>query len=192
MLRALKGLLYTGVFCGLTLAGINHAQANIIPTLDSISSDAAGWRWTYDAVLHEDARVEDGDYFTIYDFRGFVPGTNTQPAGWDFVANNVGLTPPNVLPSDSAGIVNLTWVRSGGTTAEADLGQFSAVSTLNQIVLDHFTSRTTKNVGGDHPEDGTVLQNIGFVAVPIPLPAAMLMFPLGAAVAGFCYRRMRR
>jgi hypothetical protein len=66
---------------------------------------------------------------------------------------------------------------------------FSAVSRLGQQQLDFFTSSATRAIGF---AEGTEIQTVGMVAVPIPLPAAVLMFPLGALAAGIAHRRMRK
>jgi hypothetical protein len=190
----IRSRILAGIVGGLSLIAFSAASADIIPTHDSTTPEGDNFRWHYSAMVSESQRVESGDFFTIYDFVGFVPGTNQQPEGWVFSAQNVGVTPDRVFPDDNAGIVNLTWSWAGagniGTGAEdVDLGMFSAISELGQLQLGWFTGRGTNSTGG--LEDGTEVANVGRVATPIPLPAAALMFPLGAVVAGLAYRRMK-
>ncbi|CAN5597477.1 hypothetical protein BH20VER1_BH20VER1_10080 [soil metagenome] len=96
-----------------------------------------------------DQEVRTGNYFTIYDFAGFVPGSATQPAGWLFSSSLIGVTPPTVLPNDDPGIFNLTWTYVGTTTLIGPdfLGIFSAVSNTDQLTSANFTARATRSSG---------------------------------------------
>jgi hypothetical protein len=190
MLPISKRITILSAMACIAMGGV--AKADIVPTLQSISPDPAGHRWTYEALVGIGQRVETGDFFTIYDFLGFVSGTNSQPEGWTFSAQPFGVTPVGVVPPDTS-TVNLTWTRTGGTVGTGEfpeeLGEFSAVSTIGTFELGFFAGRGTKTT---EPEEGTKVANTGQVPVPVPLPAAALMFPLGAVVAGLAYRRMRR
>jgi hypothetical protein len=188
----------TLAFAGLAIAvGTQSLRADIIPTLADNQPVAEGeaFRWSYEAYVARAQRVETGDWFTIYDFVGFIPGSNQQPEGWEFSAQPLGITPDRVLPEDSAAHFNLTWRYVGQATlgdgeTSAVLGDFSALSEHGGRRIGWFTGLGTNATGGI--EDGTKVENVGNIAVPIPLPGAVLMFPLGAAVAGLMYRRMRR
>ncbi|MBV9009154.1 MAG: hypothetical protein JO354_08310, partial [Verrucomicrobia bacterium] len=120
------------------------------------------------------------------DFGGFVPGTNTQPAGWAFSYSLLGQTPPKVTPTDDATIYNLTWHYVGGPGLPIQikgpqaLGLFSAESTTNLMKEGEFAAEATKNTG---PFSGTPVDNIGSVAVPIPEMSALLP-TLGVCVLG--------
>jgi hypothetical protein len=193
MIDRVKGILFSGAVATAMLLSVGETSAGIIPSLNSVDPENGNFRWTYDVRVTAVQRAEQGAYFTIYDFVGFVPGTAQQPEGWVFSAQPVGITPDRVLPDDSATIMNLTWTRTGGTVGGEGstvlAGQFSAVSALGQQQLDFFTSSATRSMGF---AEGTEIQTIGMVAVPIPLPAAALMFPLGALAAGLVHRRMRK
>lgn len=102
------------------------ASANIIPVGTGITG-AGPFTWTYDFTLSADQNVNAGifptgnpvphtnlnlaGFLTIYDFAGYVNESCTGPAGWTCSAQNVGFTPDDVLPTDSASIVNITWCR---------------------------------------------------------------------------------
>lgn len=198
MLRSLKTMVMAGsVGIGLLAAGTAHAA--IVPTLAAGSPSGAGpYTWTYEAILHPDTRVENGDFFTIYDFAGFIGGSNTQPAGWSFASSNVTAPPAGVVPFDNPTLPNLTWTRTGGTITPPNnltavsLGNFSANSQFNLIGTADFVSRTTK-IGGH--VDGTKVGAIGEIEVPsnVPEPATMALLGLGAApLIGRLRRRSRK
>ncbi|PZR77758.1 MAG: hypothetical protein DLM52_03835 [Chthoniobacterales bacterium] len=169
------------VAAGLAAAG--SMRADIIPTLDTISATgAADFTWSYRATLTQDENAiatgsNGGDYFTIYDFGGFIPGTNAQPAGWTFSFSLLGTTPPKVTPADDPSIYNLTWHYVGGAgfpneiVGPVNLGLFSAETTTDQLRLGEFAAEATKNTG---PFSGTPVDNIGSVAIPIPEMSALL------------------
>jgi len=185
---------------GLAAIGAATAHADIIPVFQSVSPSGSNFAWTYTADLTNDARLENGNFFTIYDFTGLVGGaagvTHSNP-NWTVQVNNTGMTPPTVIASDDATIPNLTFVWNGTTlNGPANLGTFTAISNSNAQKLDDFTSRTIKNVGA---AAGTPIDNIGKDAIPtpgtasaIPLPGAVAMFPLGVLAAGLVSRRFRR
>src|SRR5438874_7428641 len=139
-------------------AGLS-ARADIIPTLNSVSpTSGPDFTWSYRATLTQDENAvsggrNGGDYFTIYDFGGFVPGSNAQPAGWTFTFSLVGTTPPRVEPRDNPTIFNLTWHYTGGPGLPAEivgplnLGLFSAVTDTDLFRRGQFAAEATKNTG---------------------------------------------
>ncbi len=165
------------------LAAAISARADIIPTLDTVSSTGSSdFTWSYRATLTQDENAvsggtNGGDYFTIYDFGGFIPGTNDQPDGWTFSYQLIGKTPTRVTPTDDPTIYNLVWHYVGGAglpneiVGPVNLGLFSAESTTDQLRLGQFAAEATKNTG---PFSGTPVDNIGSVAVPIPEMSALL------------------
>jgi hypothetical protein len=170
------------VAAGLAAAG--SIRADIIPTLvpPVDPTGDSNFTWSYRATLTQDENAvsggaNGGDYFTIYDFGGFIIGSNDQPAGWTFTFKLVGKTPPLVTPTDDHSIYNLTWHYVGGPglpdeiVGPVNLGLFSADSTTDQIRLGQFAAEATKNTG---PFAGTPVDNIGSVAVPIPEMSALL------------------
>jgi hypothetical protein len=168
------------LLAGLVPAGV--ARAGIIPDLQAGSPTTVGannFRFTYDAGLGPDARVDDGDYFVIYDFAGYN-GAHTEPAGWDFTVQNAGPYPFGTLPLDDPGVPNLVWTWTRESNFLEDLGDFSANSTFGAIAVDTFTSLTTRSTG---PNIGTDISNVGFVNVPVPEPTAVSVLAVGAMVA---------
>jgi hypothetical protein len=156
-------------FSAITVA----AYADVIPTLSSITQNGNGFSWNYSANVTVDERVEPGDFFTIYDFGNFVLGSNMQPANWTFSSSLLGRTPPLVLPHDDPSILNLTWTYAGQTPIIGPdfLGIFSVTNNTNQLTTGQFAAEATRNGG---PNDGTKIDNIGSVAVPVPEMSALL------------------
>jgi hypothetical protein len=162
-------------FSAMTLA----AYADVIPTLSSITPSGSNFTWNYSANVTVDQRVNGGpsvageDFFTIYDFGNFVPGSNVQPAGWAFSSALVGRTPLLVLPHDDPTILNLTWTYFGRTpiVGPAALGIFSITTNTNQVGTSGFAAQATRNGG---PNDGTKISNVGAVSVPVPEMSALL------------------
>jgi len=151
MTRLFKTLMLTGtVGMGLLSMGVNPARADIVPTLTSISDLGNGtFRWSYDAELNPHQNVLNGDFFTIYDFAGLVPGSALGQPNWLFSSANTGVTPSGLLPLvnipggiPDSGIPNLTWTYTGSTPipGAADLGAFSAISKYSQITTSAFAA----------------------------------------------------
>src|SRR6058998_767786 len=149
------------------------AYADVIPTLSSITPNGSDFSWNYSANVTVDQRVEHGDFFTIYDFGNFVPGSNMQPNDWMFSSAFVGRTPPLVLPNDDPSILNLTWTYIGKNPiiGPAPLGIFSVDNNANQQRQGDFASEATRNGG---PNDGTKIDNVGNISVPVPEMSALL------------------
>ena len=204
MTRLYKTLLLTGtVGIGLLAIGTSPARADIIPALDSVTPAGSNFLWSYHADLHEsqrlDASLSYSDFFTIYDFAGYVPGSATAPADWIVSSSNVGLTPSGANPfppADAAGIPNLTWTFTGATiigNGGPVPGFFTAISTSSQLTVGSYTSRSTNNTSST-PPNGLPGDNSGYVSVPdAPEPCTMALLGLGAApLLGGLRRRGRK
>ena len=112
---------------GLVLVGSvsfsNNVLAGLTPSLvpGSPPEAVAPFTFTYTVGLASDQKINTGavptaqviirdpaggtilgttfaSFFTIYDFAGFVPGSNTQPLGWSFLNLASGATPSNTDP----------------------------------------------------------------------------------------------
>jgi hypothetical protein len=185
-----------GLFAAAILAP--GTRADIIPSITTATDvtpvGGGNFSWNYSATLTQDENVMGHDFFTIYDFAGYVPGGNTQPAGWTFSAALVGITPGKVTPTDNPHLFNLTWTYIGSTQVGPEaLGIFSAVSHTNLAKSGEFASEATKNSGD---LAGTKVDNIGNVAVPIPEMSALMPMigVVGFGVIGLalsCLRRRR-
>src|SRR5262245_61358920 len=134
------------------LAPAPAARAGILPVSFSVIPEGDHFRFTYGVVLTTDAFIQAGDFFTIYDFGGFVPGSVAVPDGWS-VLTGVGKTPGDTDPIDDPGIPNLTFVYQGPPiNGQQGLGNFMAISTFENYGFGSFTARTNRMVDGrvDH------------------------------------------
>jgi hypothetical protein len=154
-------------------ASILTARGDIIPTLSSTAPAVGGFTWNYSANVTVDETINNGDFFTIYDFGNFLAGSNTQPAGWTFSSSLIGTTPSLVKPTDNHSILNLTWTYTGTTPiiGSAPLGIFAIVAKTNQLRTSDFAAEGTRNSG---PNAGSKVDNIGNISVPVPEMSALL------------------
>lgn len=184
-------------FLGLIAIGFTAlaAHGDIIPILapSTPAPTAGGFTWNYAGFVTADESVHTGDWFTIYDFGTFNPGSNTQPAGWAFSSSLTGVTPGLVLPTDSPTTLNLTWTYTGTTPLDggAFLGSFAVVTTTDQLRQADFAAQATLNSG---PNAGSKVDNVGQVSVPVPEMSAL--FPIlsvcGAGVVASIPSLLRR
>jgi hypothetical protein len=167
---AKRHLLALSFIGAITLA---TSQADIIPQFISDPPSGVDFRWNYSSTVTAGQQVNAGNFFTIYDFHGFVPGSNLQPANWTFSASLTGLTPPRVSVSDDPTVFNLTWKYVGTTPLVGDLslGSFSALSNTNLLGRDDFAAEATRST---NPNAGTLIENVGTISVPVPEMSALL------------------
>ena len=168
------------------------ANADIIPTLSSITPSGTSFQWNYASNVTVDQNVTSGDFFTIYDFGAFVPGSATQPAGWTFSSSLSGITPGKVSPTDNPAILNLTWMYTGPTIpGSAALGTFSVLSATNVLRTGDFAAQGTRNSG---PDVGTKVNNVGTISVPVPEMSALapIIGVCGLGMIGFATSMLRR
>src|SRR3954469_9271575 len=159
----------------LTVSVISAVNADIIPSLNPVppAATSGGFLWNYSANVTVDQIVNPGDFFTIYDFGNFHANSALQPTGWTFSSSLLGTTPSLVTPSDDPSLMNLTWTYNGQTpiSGSALLGNFSVVADTDQLRISHFAAQGTRNGG---PNDGTKVDNVGQITVPIPEMSALL------------------
>ncbi len=199
------------VLFGAVILSASQMFGAITPTLTTVvSNGSGGYTWTYNVQLAADQDANGGpapgasttagvgvvattaDYFTIYDFAGFIPGSNVQPVGWSFqtLPGNLGSTPSDTIPTDSATIQNLTWYVNAGTTFHGpqNLGNFTADSIFNLQTPVNYTGQGTRNTGFS---PGTEISNIGTVGAPsgVPEPATYALIGSSLAALGLLRRR---
>ena len=166
------------------------AKAGLLPVQVTVTPDNGDFRYTYAVVLTSDSLLEPGDFFTIYDFAGYVDGTASGEPNFTFSTSSSGQTPVGTVPTDNPDLVNLTWTYDGPAvlTGQIGLGNFSAISTLETTTQGQFTARTHRQV------DGLVDSNITEAEVPVgevqvdppvvPEPATLALFALGLPMVG--------
>lgn len=210
----MKGILTTLVALTLLAIGTAPAQTNVTPFLNSVTGSTNNWSWTYHTELGAPQEfssigafplatsgftgvksTEYQDYFTIYDFAGFIPDSNTQPPNWLFQSLNVGTTPRSIFVLDDPDIPNLTWVYDGPTITgplelSNGLGLFTAMSIYDQQTDGTFAADATKHDPVNSNIDGLVEQTSGSVSVPaVPEPSTFVLF--GAGLIGAVVMRHR-
>ena len=186
----------------LGILGIATAvRADINPNFDSWTSTDTTTNWNYTINVTAGQEIVSGDFFTIYDFGNFIPGSNFQPSGWTFASSLSGSTPPGINTSiDNPGVVNLTWTYNGVTipTETFGIGLFGVAinGAQNTASRNSFFAGWGTRVAGD--QAGTNIANAGSIivsaqAVPEPPTMALIFATGGLAIVGRAFfARFRR
>jgi len=162
------------------LGAATPARAGLLPSQVSVTPEAGNYRWTYAIVLPTDSQLRAGDYFTVYDFDGLVPGAVGAPTGWAVATAPTGATPGRLTPDDNPTLLNLTYTYSGPTigTGQAGLGNFWALSQYQGSTDSFFTAQTHRT------SDGRLDSNITETVVPVPSAPPGVPEPTTLALAG--------
>jgi hypothetical protein len=168
--------------------GASTASAHILvpPTATTTGSPPAV-TWTYDLVATQaGGAITTGSYFVIFDFAGFIAGTNFQPANWVFSFSLV--SPPyggtGVGPNDDPAFFNLKWTYKGTTTIKGGtvIGSFGAQSIYDTSKKDNYLANSDHppaNPGaGDDFNTGNTQTPDGAIAI-VPEPGTMLLMGTG-------------
>ena len=201
----------------LAFCAIGMAQADIVPMLVGtggvgcgIESGVWGCNYSYTATLHDRAMLtadqsEHDEYFTIYDFNGYIAGSAAAPGvGLWMISEQVsGVTPSKIAlgADDDAAIMNITFTYVGGADVPggSELGTFTLRSQYGPAVTgSHFTSQATHRIVS--PNAPSWIQNVGHVDVPVPfrsdvepVPEPMTMGLIGSGLVGLgLFRRFRQ
>jgi hypothetical protein len=169
-----------------------EARAGLLPVSTTVTPDAGNFRWTYSIVLPTDVQIRNGDYFTIYDFNGYIPGSESGPANWAFSTAATGVTPAEVLPVDDPNVPNLTWTyRGSNTTGQTGLGNFWAISPYGDGTESDFTARSHNAVYGSKVANVTSTTVPVQVPVPpgVPEPATLALAAVGLPLVALLRRR---
>ncbi|MBA4189145.1 MAG: hypothetical protein C0467_14200 [Planctomycetaceae bacterium] len=189
----------SGVVAVVALAvGAGRADAGLIPYQVSVTPEAGMYRFTYAITLPTNAVLRPGDYFTIYNFDGYIPGSavadgSPYSADFSFSTSNSGPIPTGVLPDDNPLIPNLTWTYTGPVidiSADIGLGNFWAVSPYPDTTSSWFTATTGTATGSTDA-------NITPTEVPVPTapppgvpePTTLLLAGLGLPLVAVFRRR---
>jgi len=187
MRRFAKAVLCSAIGSLAFLALGGEVRANTIQVfLDSVTGSPGNVTYTYRAELTGNSQVQTGDFFTVYDFDGFIAGTQNSSGGFNPTLTSqsgtqlLGINAVLTAPNDDATVPNLTWQYTGSTiTTNGVLGLFSARSIYNTATLDNYTSEdhqfnTTLNtyVPAGNVSTVTVPAERGGQTFPLPLPAA--------------------
>ena len=115
------------------------AQAGLLPlSATAVPDSESSYKYTYGVMLTSNSTLQKGDMFVVYDFAGYLDGSNDQPAGFEFQTMNVGGNPGRTVPNDNPELPNLVWTYTGDTPliGQIGLGNFSALTSKPESSID--------------------------------------------------------
>lgn len=151
-----------GLAAGLAAALGGPAQAGLLPLTATAVPDGDNYRYTYGVMLTSNSTLQPGDQFVIFDFNGYVAGSNNQPLGFSFSSMNTGGNLGRTVPNDNPEMPNLVWTYTGDTplVGQIGLGNFSALSVYPEAsVTTDFVSRTqVEDPNGEIRDEDNITQ----------------------------------
>lgn len=189
----------SALMAAVALLFVPSAKADIIPLFEVAIPGVGVTTYTYSVFVSEGSRVNTGDFFTIYDFNGYIAGSAFAPADWAISEQLVGITPAGQLVVDAAGTVNLTFTYTGALTIFGPAGPIGGVGAFGADskfevpnVGGQYASAAHKNNPGK-PDDNTFQSNQGFVVTPsIPETSSLALLLPGLVPLGIVLRRRAR
>ncbi|HEV3386409.1 MAG TPA: PEP-CTERM sorting domain-containing protein [Gemmata sp.] len=186
---------------------VTPAKAGLLPVSVTVQPEAGNFSWTYSVVLPTNVQLQAGDYFTVYDFSGYVKGTATvtsaypsaaNAANWSVAASLTPQIPAHLNPVDNTTIPSLTWTYNGPTinpAGQVTLGNFSAISMYKASTTGYFTATSTVTTNGqtDANITETLIPTGSSAGAPpgVPEPTTLALAGLGLPFIGFV-RSIRR
>ena len=191
--------------------GEGGAPVTAPPACTAAGTNASGdqlCRYDYTIRIHAGYEVQEGDFFTIYDFNdlegGFLAGAGGQAANWDTDVSMVGpIAPVQPGATDQPGVHNITWTYTGtnpivagpigAPSGDVFVTGFYAISTSNLLAVTHFSANTNIQVPPSPSANGSGVFGPapGDSDTVVPEPMSMALLGGGLSLIGMLKIRKR-